>query len=376
MGKDSIESITTIVSILFFLLFFIAINRKEKKKKILENKKNVEVDKRFKINSKFDKIYSNMMNNINTEKLEEYRKSALKEERKNDKEVVLLVVYIVFVPIIIIVLNFLIFKNIFILFALIIILIVIPIYMYIHIKKNEKEKIKSSINKYYDYYNKVVIGEFLNQFEEKIDYSPNDKVENYVYKEAEFERFDNYYSRGLIKANLKNGYNIDMCNVITEYISTDNEGNALYYTLFNGIFATIKTPKPFNDVLYLKKDKKDKKYKNRNIIPNVDKIQLDSEEFENYFDVYSSNKIIAVQLLTSDVMEFLKEFQDSTNIDFELTLKKNRIFIRFFTNGIFGLPDSTQTTIDKEEFKRYYKILSFIIQFTYKITNLLDNLEY
>lgn len=360
-----------IIGFAILLLFAIIESIKEKMEKNIENKKNKEVDKRFKINSVFDKVYSNMLNNINTKELEEYRKNALKEQRKNGREVLILVSYLVIIVVIIVVLTFLLFKNFFIMLGLILALTVIPIEIYI--KKDNKEKKESSIKKYYDYYYKKIVREFLNQFEEKIDHSPNEKIESYIYNEAEFEKFDNYYSNNLMKIKLKNDFNIDICNVFTEYKTTDNEGDIVYRTLFRGVFTIIETPKPFNEVLYLKKDKK---YKNKNIIPKIDKIQLDSAEFENYFDVYSSNKILAMQLLTSDIMEFLKEFQDSTNIDFELTLKNNRIFIRFFTDIIFDLPDLTQNALDKEKFKRYYKILNFTIQFTYKITNLLNNTEY
>ena len=59
-----------------------------------------------------------------------------------------------------------------------------------------------------------------------------------------------------------------------------------------------------------------------------------------------------MQLLTSDIMEFLIDFQDSTGIDFELTLKNNKIYIRFFSGNIFEMPNLTESFLDKAKLKK------------------------
>ena len=54
-----------------------------------------------------------------------------------------------------------------------------------------------------------------------------------------------------------------------------------------------------------------------NYMPNkkINKTMYDEAEFENYFDVYSTNSLITMQLLTSDIMEFFIDFQCSIGID-------------------------------------------------------------
>ena len=83
-----------------------------------------------------------------------------------------------------------------------------------------------------------------------------------------------------------------------------------------------------------------------------------------------------MQLLTPEIMEFFIDFQDSTGIDFELTLKNNKIYIRFFSGNIFEIPNLTQSFLYKGRFKRYYEIINFTLECTYKITDLLNNTEY
>lgn len=338
------------------------------KKDYTTNKKN-STD----INKKFEEVYSNMLKQLDLKQLEELKRNAIIENNKNIKEIKLIVYAIVGAFLIMLIMSSL--SDVFFEFAIIFafVIIIMAIFMpYISKKFNMKNK-KTDIAIYAEQYKNIIIPEFLNQFEEKINYMPNEKINKTIYDEAEFEKYDTYYTDDVMKISLNNGFNITMSDLTTRYITKDNTGNTRYNPLFNGIFTIIETPKPFNEILYLKKDKK---YKRKNIIPKIEKIQLDSTEFENYFDIYSTNSLITMQLLTSDIMEFFTKFQNSTGIDFELTLKNNKIYIRFFSGNIFEMPNLAESFLDKAKLKKYYEILNFTLEFTYKITNLLNNTEY
>ena len=62
---------------------------------------------------------------------------------------------------------------------------------------------------------------------------------------------------------------------------------------------------------------------------------MDSEEFEKIFDVFSKDKILAMQILTADVMESLIKFKNKYDIDFEIVLMNNNIYLRFFVSNMF-----------------------------------------
>lgn len=350
------------------LIFIIIIIPTNKKKSYTTNKKNnTDTDK------KFEKIYSNMLKQLDLKHLEELKKNAIIENNKNAKEIKLMVCSIVGAFLIMWILSFFsiaffTIASVFV-FAVIIVVIAMP---YINKKYNRENK-KSDIELYVEQYKNIIIPEFLNQFEEKINYMPNEKIDKTIYNEAEFEKYDTYDSEDVMKMDLNNGFNVIMSDLKTCNTTTDDNGNTHYHELFKGIFTIIEMPKTFNEILYLKKDKK---YKRKNIIPKIEKIKLDSTDFENYFDIYSTNSLITMQLLTSDIMEFFIDFQNSTGIDFELTLKNSRIYIRFFSGNIFEMPNLTESFLDKAKLKKYYEILNFTLEFTYKITNLLNNTEY
>ena len=56
---------------------------------------------------------------------------------------------------------------------------------------------------------------------------------------------------------------------------------------------------------------------------------MDSSEFENLFYVYSDNSIVAMQILTSDIMEKLVAFEKRLDIHYELIVTGTEVFMRF-----------------------------------------------
>ena len=55
---------------------------------------------------------------------------------------------------------------------------------------------------------------------------------------------------------------------------------------------------------------------------------MDSKEFEKYFDIYSENKIVAMQILTSDIMESLIEFYNKYQLEYEIVFRNNTIYLK------------------------------------------------
>ena len=54
------------------------------------------------------------------------------------------------------------------------------------------------------------------------------------------------------------------------------------------------------------------------------KLEMDSSEFEKYFDVQASNQIIGMQLLTTDVMEELVDFENKTKMKFDIIIVRKK----------------------------------------------------
>lgn len=202
-----------------------------------------------------------------------------------------------------------------------------------------------------------------------------------VFKEAEFEKYDKYHSEDLIQGTLKNNCKFEMSKVLTQNRYLDKNRCIKYSTVFDGLFARIETPKPFNSLLYLRCDEKDKSLSDKIFFGKLDKlpfdklrIQLDSSEFEKNFDIYASDKIVAMQLLTADVMQELIKLYKETG--FECTIKNNYIYIRFLYWKIFETVDLEKFSLDKDTLYRYYRELKSAFNLIDKLLELLYETQY
>ena len=146
------------------------------------------------------------------------------------------------------------------------------------------------------------------------------------------------------------------------------------------MLSKVETSKPFNASLYLRKDRKNKNVLSRTFRSKLPfdnlRVELDSQEFEKIFDVYCSDKIIAMQLLTSDIMQLLINFQKEMNMEYEITIKNNQIYIRFMSGEMFEATNVTKFSLDKATIYKYYRMLDFTFTLTDKLIKLIKDTEY
>ena len=107
---------------------------------------------------------------------------------------------------------------------------------------------------------------------------------------------------------------------------------------------------------------------------NYNRVEMDSKDFEKFFDVYSNSKILAMEILTHDIMEELVHFYNTYKIKFEIILKNNNIYIRFNT-GVMFEPNILKKSNDMKTLWIYYNVLKFVTNVTIKINKLLKDIQ-
>lgn len=308
---------------------------------------------------KFEKIYSNIENNSKPAELNKLNYFAKRESARETK-----ILFAMFLGILLVFCGFN--NNIKLLLVGLVILIVCIVW-------SRKNLSSIYMQKYKEMYKKTVIPELLNSYEEKIQYIPEQGFSKTMYEYANFERFENYYTDDLMKIIFKDNTKAYLSEVKTEITVSDGNGGSSREILFHGVVVEAKLKNNFNKHLCLRRDSK-KVYRN-SPIKNIPKVELDSLDFENDFDVYSSDGIFAMRVLTHDLMEELTKFEQDNNINLELTIKEDKLFIRFFTGEVFEAPLGSKAALNKPTLYRYYKILNFTFDFVYKMTDVLNSIE-
>lgn len=202
------------------------------------------------------------------------------------------------------------------------------------------------------------INNFLNEIDSNLLYIPDKGIPSDFWDMGELTslNYTRYHSEDYIEGTLNNK-RILMSDVKIERSSGKNK------IVIQGLFAKVDFDKNINSKI---------KICCSSSIKAKDKIEMDSGEFEEIFEVYSEEKMVTMQILTSDIMEEIIKFVERTKSIPEFTIKENNIYILFLIGDTFSAT-ITKGSFDYKTLKKYYDIFNFIDIITEKISK---NIEY
>lgn len=227
------------------------------------------------------------------------------------------------------------------------------------------------IKEYSKKFKELVIKDLLLYFYEDLVYMPGEGLNNQVYNDVKYnEYYNRYASDDYIKAKLDNKYDVEMAEILTQKVETHTDSKGRSHTttttIFSGLFAKIKIDKSIKTKLKIKQNLS---------FSNSKRLNMDSQEFEKHFDVSSENKIIGMQILTSDVMEKLVQFYKSSGIKYDIIIDNDIIYLRFHCGRMFETGGLKKGAIPKETLNKYYNILRFIYGLTTDIIKTIHDVE-
>ena len=220
-------------------------------------------------------------------------------------------------------------------------------------------------------YKNEIISNFIKLLNDKLIYKPDFNTSRQIqrdYIEANFENrnFNRFYQDDYIEGNLDTDISVKMVDVHLQNV-TGSGKNRHTEEIFQGIFGLTKCSKDINTYIKISKNK-------IKLFDNNSRVEMDSQEFEKYFDIYSEDKILAMRILTADTMEYLINFYEKYKLEFEIVFRNDKIYLRFFTGPMFE-PKVFGNSMDKELLFIYYSILDFVLQVTKKINKTLQDVD-
>ncbi len=300
----------------------------------------------------FDIIY----NNLHEKYFNQYEKMRIQDKKNNYKGIIGLVLIFLAMPAINVYLDD---KDAtYLLYFGIIVGIIGAILIYLCFSKKGTD--------YEKRYKEEVITEFLNRTFPEVKYysdidgeDKNKLIESYKNAKFDLIDFDTWYSEDfMIGATKELKFKIFEFSAEQEYIDSNKEKR--YRPIFSGICTDIKLNYNKNvDIKILSRNKNTRK--------EQETVMLDNNDFNSKFITISNSDVEAYQILTSDVILFLNK--QIENMDFDISIKNDEIFMRFYTLPIFEA-GSNGPVMKKESFYRYFEVLNFIIDFSNKINNI------
>ena len=311
----------------------------------------------------FDEIYEELQNTNNNELNEAWKEAS--KEREKSKKIALIICLVIDTFFI---LQFLKqgfnYRSLFFIFFAVISNIMIYASIIAIFSKGYRN--------YSKIYKNTVISKLMSNFYNNLEYYPKKPMPRYIYDEGQYREYYNIYrSEDYMEAQINNKYSIQLAEILTqeERTTTDSEGNIQTETItkFCGLFAKIFLQKSIKGDLKI--------VRNGSLLFDRKRLEMDSSEFEKYFDVKASDKILGMRLLTADVMEELIEFQDKTNIKYDVYIRDSELYLRFHSGPMFEVGKLKNGAIDKETLRKYFFMLNFIYNLSNKLINLVNETE-
>lgn len=225
-------------------------------------------------------------------------------------------------------------------------------------------------NAYRRIYKEKVVKTFIQAYDENLQFYYEKGIPSAVYREGHFEHYDRYESEDLIIGKV-DGHDMMMGEVHTESETEDSDGKRSYTTIFHGLFGMCKLNNSYHGMVKIHADKGVL----GKVFQNKKRIEMDSSEFEKYFDVIADDKIQAMQILTSDIMDKMILFIKQSKLKYELTIRENKLYIRFKTGAMFE-GNIIKSSVDFDTLKKVYDIINFTFDITRALVKVTDETDF
>ena len=221
-----------------------------------------------------------------------------------------------------------------------------------------------SYNKYNLEYKNTIISKIISNFYSNLLYIPEKSMPEEIYRQVEERLYDEYASQDYFEAILDGKYPIQMAEILSQKENDDEDSNFKYTTVFDGILTKIVMRTSINWEIKILCD---------GSLYLGDKLKMDSEEFEKKFDVKASTPILGMQLLTADVMLQLIRLKDDFKVPFDIYIKNNDIYIKFYTGNMFELNIVKQNLLDEQAIRKCYDTLNLTYSLSSKLISAIEN---
>lgn len=166
-------------------------------------------------------------------------------------------------------------------------------------------------NNYGHEYKNNIISSLVKNYDKNLNFNVDGGIARTLFEDAAFESFNEFHSSDYIYGTINNTIPFQMCDLHTLLVSRDEEGHIYRNTTFKGLFSAIPLEHTVPTAVQILSERKIVTTENT----DPTRVNMDSQEFEKYFNVFSVDKNLAMRILTSDLMDFLLEEKNKMTLN-------------------------------------------------------------
>lgn len=227
--------------------------------------------------------------------------------------------------------------------------------------------------KYKKMFREIIIKKMVNLYNINLEYFLNKGIVETEYNESGFyKEFDKYHSENLISGRIFNKYFLKMAQVTTKKVEIlkDDKGRITGkqdHIVFNGLYGEVNIKDLDKLEIEVAPNTIKSKYKSS-------RIEMDSAEFENKYDIFSNNKIKALEIFSSEVIDKMNEFRANMGKTIQIRIKNGKLFFNVYLGEIFE-PPKLKNSIDYDVLYKYFKIIDQPISLLIEILKNIDEMK-
>lgn len=158
-------------------------------------------------------------------------------------------------------------------------------------------------------------------------------------------------NRNVVHGRITGTYNGIDLSVYDLNLETGGQNST---TMFSGLFAVLEVHRRFNGVTLVTKDGPGLFGQSPSRLQGLERVELESQEFEDKYDVYSTSQIEARYLLPPDIMESVIELSKVSGQPARLSFIGQRLFLAIpQTKHLFPKSPIFKTVLDAEDVHKF-----------------------
>lgn len=205
-------------------------------------------------------------------------------------------------------------------------------------------------------YEKYIIKPIVESYNEDLSYDVDGRMSEDDYLESGYGLSDEFYSSSYFETKDKKVRGSDIA-ILSE--RTNDDGQKYYSTIFSGIYTIITLD---NYSQYTIKMSTDSKLKDLIYISNKRKVEVDSAKFEENFDLFCENRVYAMEIFTSEVLNQIIALAEKDKTKYEFVLKENKLYVRYYKKDIFesNVKEKIEMKNIEKVYDNIYKLLDLL----------------
>lgn len=223
-------------------------------------------------------------------------------------------------------------------------------------------------------YKNCIIGGLVKKYNDNLHFDSETGLAVIDYRMSNFDNtFKEYYSEDRIYGKIRNGTSIQLSEIATydvrHYVDENNENKTEKTQTFRGLYGVVKLERNPLITATIIGDNITKKYSKK-------RVEVDSSEFEKYYDCITDDKVRTMQIFTSDLIEKYIDIMNINKYLFEVKIENDMLYFRYKCGDVFEAPVFGMG-LNKEFVRKYYKLIFYPLEVIEKtvenIYNLVDS---